>query len=252
MHGDLEHGYRKINYFAFDKIGENEGGLLICTDVASRGLDFKGVDWIVQYDLSSHIKEYVNRVGRTARIASTGQAICFLMPNELEYVPHMRKQHGITLNEKKRFVLVKHFEKSFHEGNADMKYKFRRLVNIDAPDEQQESLHAIRQYLTALMMDDATGLKSLGTVARSSSTRAYSGHSADMRHIFDTKKLNLTEFARSFGLYKALYMRQPKPRVDAKETASKEIKKPIILDLAHEPDLAETVKQNQTLFSRRL
>jgi superfamily II DNA/RNA helicase len=42
---------RKQNYFGFDKA--KEGGVLVCTDVASRGLDFKGVEWIVQYDLSS-------------------------------------------------------------------------------------------------------------------------------------------------------------------------------------------------------
>ena len=83
LHGDLEHGYRKINYFGFDKIKTGEGGVLICTDVASRGLDFKNVDWILQYDLSSNIKEYINRVGRTARIASQGQAISFMMPSEL-------------------------------------------------------------------------------------------------------------------------------------------------------------------------
>ena len=124
------------------------------------------------------------------------------MPNELEYVKHMKKKHGITLNEKSRFAMVKNFQKMFHENNSDLKYKFRKLVNIEAEDEQQESLHAIRQYLTGLMMDEATGLKSLATVARSSSTRAYSGHSAEMRHVFDFKKLNLTEFARSFGLYK--------------------------------------------------
>ena len=52
------------------------------------------------------------------------------------------------------------------------------------------------------MLDENTGLKSLGQVARASSTRAYAGHSVDMRHIFDIKKLNLTEYARSFGLYK--------------------------------------------------
>jgi superfamily II DNA/RNA helicase len=50
LHGDLEHEYRKMNYFAFDKIkskDDKKGGLLICTDVASRGLDFKNVDWII-------------------------------------------------------------------------------------------------------------------------------------------------------------------------------------------------------------
>lgn len=76
LHGDMDHEFRKRNYFGFDKerLGkENENGfgsLLVCTDVASRGLDFKNVNWVVQYDLSSNIKEYVNRVGRTARIAT--------------------------------------------------------------------------------------------------------------------------------------------------------------------------------------
>jgi superfamily II DNA/RNA helicase len=69
----MEHDFRKRNYFGFDKEkSEGEGSLLICTDVASRGLDFKEVKWVVHYDLSSNLKEYVNRVGRTARIATQG------------------------------------------------------------------------------------------------------------------------------------------------------------------------------------
>ena len=83
LHGDMEHGSRKENFFGFDKSrGEKEcqGAVLICTDVASRGLDFKNVAWILQYDLSSQPKEYVNRVGRTARIASQGSSLCLLMP----------------------------------------------------------------------------------------------------------------------------------------------------------------------------
>jgi superfamily II DNA/RNA helicase len=48
--------------------------------VASRGLDFKKVEWVVQYDLSSSVKDYVNRVGRTARIATSGSSLLFVMP----------------------------------------------------------------------------------------------------------------------------------------------------------------------------
>jgi ATP-dependent RNA helicase DDX31/DBP7 len=40
----MEHEKRKANFFAFDK---NPHSLLICTDVASRGLDFKNVSWII-------------------------------------------------------------------------------------------------------------------------------------------------------------------------------------------------------------
>lgn len=77
LHGDMDHNERKKNYFGFDKA---DFAILICTDVASRGLDFKHVEWIIQYDPSSKIKEYVNRVGRTARIASAGKSLTFLMP----------------------------------------------------------------------------------------------------------------------------------------------------------------------------
>jgi hypothetical protein len=62
------------------------------------------------------------------------------------------------------------------------------------------------------MVEESTGLRSMGQIARSSSTRAYAGHSSEMRHIFDIKSLNLTEYARSFGLYKQLYMSAKKER----------------------------------------
>lgn len=109
LHGDMDHADRKVNFFGFDKA--EEGSLLICTDVASRGLDFKRVDWVVQWDMSSQIKEYVNRVGRTARIASAGQSLCFVMePNELEYVTYMKKKYQVTMFEKSRYTLMKVFE----------------------------------------------------------------------------------------------------------------------------------------------
>lgn len=46
----MEHADRKQTYFGFDK---NQACGLVCTDVASRGLDFKGVTWVVHFDLSS-------------------------------------------------------------------------------------------------------------------------------------------------------------------------------------------------------
>lgn len=50
LHGNMDHAERKITYSGFDK---NEKCAMICTDVASRGLDFKGVSWVLHFDLSS-------------------------------------------------------------------------------------------------------------------------------------------------------------------------------------------------------
>lgn len=94
LHGDMDHSERKSNYLQFNK---NEKSLLVCTDVASRGLDFKNVEWVLQWDLSSAIKDYVNRVGRTARIAANGQSVCFVMPNEADYVKLLKDKFCIEL-----------------------------------------------------------------------------------------------------------------------------------------------------------
>mgnify|MGYP000948635283 CR=1 FL=1 len=145
----MEHAERKKNFFAFDKsspkTGDSKiGSVLVCTDVASRGLDFKNIDWVIQFDLSSQVKEYVNRIGRTARIATSGNALCFLMPHEDEYVKYLEKTYKIQMSEKTRYKVFKDFEDIFHSKNKNLKYKFRKLVNIEDKDEQQESLHAIR------------------------------------------------------------------------------------------------------------
>ena len=52
--------------------------------------------------------------------------------------------------------------------------------------------------------NETLNLINMAQIAKNSSTRAYTGHSSEMRQIFDINKLNLTEFARSFALYKNL------------------------------------------------
>ena len=138
--------------------------------------------------------------------------------------------------------MVKQFEKVFHEKNTNLKFKFRRLANIEDVDEQQESLHACRDQLINYMVDESTGLKQMGTTARSSSTRAYAGHSAELRHIFEIKNMNLTYFARSFGLYKQVYMKQP-PKQQTKQ-ATDDQNLPVKTTEFKDSDLDEVVAQN--------
>lgn len=66
-------------------------GTLLCTDVAARGLDIPAVDWIVQYDPPDDPKEYIHRVGRTARGRSgKGRALLLLLPQEVAFLRYLQ------------------------------------------------------------------------------------------------------------------------------------------------------------------
>ncbi len=71
---------------------------MFCTDVAARGLDIPAVDWIVQYDPTDDPREYIHRVGRTARAGGRGKALLFLLPTELGFLRYL-KQARVPLNE---------------------------------------------------------------------------------------------------------------------------------------------------------
>uniref|UniRef100_A0A803LU85 ATP-dependent RNA helicase n=1 Tax=Chenopodium quinoa TaxID=63459 RepID=A0A803LU85_CHEQI len=77
----------------FDDFSKAEKGILFCTDVAARGLDIPGVDWIVQYDPPNASTDYVHRVGRTARgEGAKGNALLFLIPDELQLLSYLKSE----------------------------------------------------------------------------------------------------------------------------------------------------------------
>jgi len=54
--------------------------IIVATNVAARGLDIRGVEHVVNYDLPESIDEYVHRIGRTGRVGNTGKATSFFDP----------------------------------------------------------------------------------------------------------------------------------------------------------------------------
>lgn len=83
LHGRMPQKRRVTAYRAF---AEAKSGLLICTDVAARGIDIPGIDWIVQVDPPQDPSFFVHRVGRTARAGRIGHALVMLYPKEDAYV----------------------------------------------------------------------------------------------------------------------------------------------------------------------
>ena len=79
IHGKQKQQRRSSVFFEFVNA---KTGVLLCTDVAARGLDIPAVDWIIQYDPPDDPKEYIHRVGRTARgKEGAGRALLFLLPS---------------------------------------------------------------------------------------------------------------------------------------------------------------------------
>ena len=110
--------------------------------------------------------------------------------------------------------------------------------------------------ITSLMMDETKGLKDKARVAKNSSSRAYAGHSADMRHIFNIANLNLTEYARAFGIYKVVHNTMPKFSHGSSKQKSTTLGKRPRDNKAKEgaPKEAETAtdQSDSKLFTKRL
>lgn len=71
---------------------------MLCTDVAARGLDIPRVDWIIQFDPPDDPRDYIHRVGRTARAGKVGKSLMFLLESELGFLRYL-KEAKVPLNE---------------------------------------------------------------------------------------------------------------------------------------------------------
>ncbi|XP_063846973.1 probable ATP-dependent RNA helicase DDX47 [Scylla paramamosain] len=69
---------------ALNKFKAKERSILLATDVASRGLDIPAVDYVINFDVPMHSKNYIHRVGRTARAGKAGVAITLVSQYEVE------------------------------------------------------------------------------------------------------------------------------------------------------------------------
>jgi ATP-dependent RNA helicase DDX10/DBP4 len=100
-YGSMNQDKRIINFLKFNQYSK---GFLFSTDLTARGLDFKSIDWIIQFDCPQTIESYIHRVGRTGRFLESGKAIMFLDYNELKFVNTLDKNfiriHQIKFNQK--------------------------------------------------------------------------------------------------------------------------------------------------------
>lgn len=81
LHGQMSQNKRLA---ALNKFKAKSRSILISTDVASRGLDIPHVDVVLNLDIPTHSKDYIHRVGRTARAGRAGKAVTFVTQYDVE------------------------------------------------------------------------------------------------------------------------------------------------------------------------
>lgn len=81
IHGNMSQPKR---LGALNKFKAGERSILVATDVASRGLDIPSVEFVLNYDVPANSKDYVHRVGRTARAGRSGRALTLVTQYDVE------------------------------------------------------------------------------------------------------------------------------------------------------------------------
>src|SRR6516162_4659376 len=79
LHGDMSQPKRTETLERFKK---SEIRLLVCSDVAARGLDIQGLSHVFNFDVPYHAEDYVHRIGRTGRAGRDGRAFTIATPEE--------------------------------------------------------------------------------------------------------------------------------------------------------------------------
>ncbi|KAE8148974.1 ATP-dependent RNA helicase has1 [Aspergillus avenaceus] len=160
LHGKQKQQKRTNTFFEFCNAKQ---GTLICTDVAARGLDIPAVDWIIQFDPPDDPRDYIHRVGRTARGSNgKGRSLLFLQPSEVGFLKHLKEAR----------VPVVEFE-----------FPAQKIVNVQS---QLEKLIGQNYYLNKSAKE---GYRSY--------LQAYASHS--LRSVYDIHKLDLVKVAKGFG-----------------------------------------------------
>ncbi|EKM83424.1 hypothetical protein AGABI1DRAFT_110091 [Agaricus bisporus var. burnettii JB137-S8] len=159
LHGKQKQQKRTNTFFEFCNA---ESGILLCTDVAARGLDIPRVDWIVQFDPPDDPRDYIHRVGRTARAGKVGKSLLFLLESELGFLRYL-KEAKVPLNE--------------------FSFPTEKIANV------QSQLEKLLQKNYFLHKSAKDGFRAY--------LQSYASYS--LKKIFDVNQLDLAKVGKAFG-----------------------------------------------------
>ena len=98
IHGGLSQNRRKQ---AIDMFHSKKSSILVASDIAARGLDIKNVSHIINYDIPKTSKEYIHRIGRTARAGEEGKVISLLSEQDHDNFRNVLEDRSLVVEQLK-------------------------------------------------------------------------------------------------------------------------------------------------------
>ncbi len=96
LHGDMTQDGRNEE---MARMRNGKLKVLIATDVAARGLDVKGIDIVINFDMPYSVEDFVHRTGRTARAGASGLAITFVAARDWNMKAKIEREAGIKFEQ---------------------------------------------------------------------------------------------------------------------------------------------------------
>lgn len=129
LHGGKE---QQDRFAILERFRAGENKVLITTDVAARGIDISGVDYVINYDLPDQEEQYVHRVGRTGRGDKKGQALSFCSPDEKPLLEAIQTYIEAEIEE---LPINKHDYKAILQDSEDITYNWQKLLDQANEDD---------------------------------------------------------------------------------------------------------------------
>jgi len=149
LHGQMSQAKR---LGSLNKFKAKSRSILIATDVASRGLDIPHVDVVINFDVPTHSKDYIHRVGRTARAGRAGVAVTFVTQYDVELYQRIEFLIGKQLpkyetEEQEVMILMERVNEAQRQAKLQVREldekkrggrKRRKHDSDDEPDDAEE------------------------------------------------------------------------------------------------------------------
>ena len=128
---------------ALNKFKNGERNILVATDVASRGLDIPNVDLVINYDLPLQAKDYIHRVGRTARAGKSGRSISIVTQYDVETIQQIehlieKKMEEYPTEEKKALSLYEKVLEATRNAENELKELVKKTKSSDKFDTKAD------------------------------------------------------------------------------------------------------------------